>query len=292
MKNEKFNSLLLLTASMSIFGTIGIFVKYIPLASGFIAMVRGFVGAAFLALLMLLKRKKVDICAIKSNIILLIISGALIGLNWMLLFESYNYTSVAVSTLCYYLAPIFVIMASPIFLSERITPKKLISIGIALVGIVFISGFPINISKKKDIVGILFSTGAAIIYASVIILNKKIKGISAYDKTSVQLFSAATVILPYTLAFERISPSEFSSKTILLLLTVGVIHTGIAYAMYFGSMDNLKGQTVALFSYIDPVLAVVLSAIILGEDIGTLGYIGAVLILGAAIICELPEKQP
>lgn len=279
----------MLVASMLIFGTIGIFRKYIPLPSGMIAMVRGIVGTVFLMLVMMAWKKKPDFGAIKKNLLLLCLSGALIGFNWILLFEAYQHTSVAVATLCYYMAPVFVILASPIVLKERLTQRKMLCAVVAFVGMVLVSG--VLSSGFSGMRGILLGLGAAALYASVIMLNKKLGEIGAYDKTLVQLASAAIVLLPYVLIAENPAEMEFSALTVVMLMIVGVVHTGAAYAMYFGSMGGLKAQTVALFSYIDPAAAVVLSAVILGEKIDAAGIIGAVLVLGAAVVSDLPEKN-
>lgn len=286
---EENKSKLMLVASMLIFGTIGIFRKYIPLPSGMIAMVRGIVGTMFLMLVMMAGKKKPDFMAIKKNLLLLCLSGALIGFNWILLFEAYQHTSVAVATLCYYMAPVLVILVSPIVLKERLTRRKMLCAAAAFVGMVLVSD--VLSSGFSGMRGILLGVGAAALYASVIMLNKKLGEIGAYDKTLVQLAAAAIVLLPYVLIAENPAEMELSALTVVMLLVVGVVHTGAAYAMYFGSMGGLKAQTVALFSYIDPAAAVVLSAVILGEKIDAAGIIGAVLVLGAAVVSDLLEKN-
>lgn len=274
---------------MGIFGTIGLFRRYIPLPSGSIAFFRGLIGTLALALIALLLRKKPDINAIKKRIVLLCVSGALIGFNWILLFEAYNYTSVSTATLCYYMAPILVIIASPIFLRERIRAKQIICTLVAIAGMVLVSG--VLRGGDVDVRGILLGLGAAALYASVILINRRLSGMSAYDKTIVQLGAATVVILPYTLIAEDIDTAVLTPSVVLLLLLVGVVHTGISYAMYFGSVGALPTQTVAVFSYIDPVVAIILSALILKEPMGVLEAIGAVMILGAAVMSEISLKK-
>ena len=277
---------------MTIFGTIGIFRKFIPMPSGFLAMTRGFIGAFFLILLMVFWKKRVDLAAIGKKIWLLIISGAFIGFNWILLFEAYNYTSVATATLCYYAAPIFVIIASPFLLGERLTAKKIVCVLIAAIGMVMVSGiFSASFGGLGDLIGVFLGLGAALLYASVVILNKKIGKIPPYEKTATQLASAAIVILPYVLLAEDIRAESFSLTSVVMIILVGILHTGISYALYFGSMSSLHAQTVALFSYIDPIVAIILSAVVLRENIGIVGYMGAVLVLGSTLYSELPEKK-
>lgn len=280
-----------LILAMTIFGTIGIFVKYIPLPSSVIACVRGFVGVGFLLLVTLITKSKILWKDIKKNLLFLIISGAFIGINWILLFEAYRYTTVATATLCYYMAPIFVTIASPFILKEKLTVKKVLCILTALLGMVFVSGIVGAGSLQISVLGIICGIGAAFFYACVVLLNKFIKDISAYDKTMTQLFVAASVILPYTIFTADVSLAEFDAKALICLLIVGVVHTGFAYMIYFSSMGTLKAQTVAIFSYIDPVIAIILSALLLKEKMGIFGMIGAVLILGSTLFSELNFKK-
>lgn len=291
MKNES-NARVSLILSMVIFGTIGIFRKYIPLSSGVVAFVRGVLGVAFLLVFIKSKKIEMDIAAIRKQLLILLISGGFIGLNWVLLFESYNYTSVAVATLCYYMAPIFVMIVSPFLLKERLTAKKVICVAVALVGMVFVSGvLDGGISDISELKGILFGLGAAALYASVVMMNQKLREVPTYDKTIMQLGAAAVVLIPYLLLTEDFSAIVLTPLIVLMLIIVGIVHTGIAYAMYFGSMIDLKAQTVALFSYIDPIVAIILSALFLKEPMTVYSAIGAVLVLGATMISELPEKR-
>lgn len=282
---------LMLILAMFIFGTIGIFRKYIPLPSSVIALARGSIGMLFLLVWVLLKGEKISFQAIKKNRLFLGLSGFFLGFNWILLFEAYQYTSVATATLCYYMAPIMVILVSPFLLKEHLSRKKMLCVSVALVGIIFVSGVTeVGMSHLSEVKGILFGLGAALFYASIMLLNQKIKDISAYDKTITQLGIASIVLLPYTLMTENISEITLTPISMIMLIIVCVIHTGIAYALYFGSMGDLKAQTIALFSYIDPIVAIILSALFLKEHMSIMGAIGAVLVLGATLISELPEK--
>ena len=285
------NATFKLTLSMVIFGTIGIFRRYIPLPSSLVAMTRGLTGMLFLLLVMLLRRRSMNRAAVRRKLGMLCLSGAAIGVNWILLFEAYNYTSVATATLCYYLAPMFVILASPLVVGERLTAKKLICVLAALLGMVFVSGVLEAGGGSSDLKGVLLGLGAAVLYASVVLMNKQLGDVPAWDRTIVQLGSSAAVLLPYVLLTEDVGALSFTPGTLALLMVVGVVHTGMAYAMYFGSLMQLKAQTAAILSYIDPVVAVLLSALLLKERMSLLSGLGAVLVLGAAIVSELPSRH-
>ena len=288
---EKKSSLLLLISSMTIFGTIGVFRRYIDLSSAFIAMTRGVVGAGFLALFVLLRGRRFSGAAIRRNLLLLVLSGAAIGFNWILLFEAYNYTTVATATLCYYMAPIFILIVSPFLLKERLTGRKIFCVVIALIGMVLVSGVLEIGFSASELKGAVLGLGAAVLYASVILMNKGLKDIGAFDKTLVQLLTAGVVLIPYLLLTGGFSALTFTPLSLGMLAVVCIVHTGLCYTMYFACMDGLPAQTLALFSYIDPVVAVLLSALLLHEPLTVFSGIGAVLVLGAAVVSELPEKQ-
>lgn len=273
--------------AMLIFGTIGIFRRKIGLSSAILACFRGLSGAAFLVLVVWLQKKKIRHGIGKKKVFLLMLTGALIGINWMLLFEAFNFTSVATATLCYYMQPTIVILLAPIFFKEKLTLKKLLCALVAIAGMVLVSGVAeTGIPQTGEMKGILCGLGAAAFYAGVVILNKLLTGIDAYEKTIIQLTSAAVVLIPYLLFTQDFSSISIQGSELLMLLIVGFVHTGIAYAMYFGSVDRLKAQTIAIFSYIDPVSALILSALILRENMTVLGIMGAVMILGAAFVSE------
>lgn len=278
--------------SMLIYGTIGIFVRYIPLPSAVIAMARGLIGAPFLLLVLLIKRSRPDMAGIKRNLPLLLVLGTLLGANWVLLFESYQYTTVAAATLCYYLAPILLVAASPFLFRERLSARKLLCVLAALCGMVLVSGvLGGGAPGTEPVKGMALAVGAATLYACIVVLNKKLRGVSAYDRTISQLAVSSVVMLAYNLLGGSLSGLSLDGFGWIMLIIVGVVHTGLAYFLYFGSMEALSAQTLAILSYIDPVTAVLLSALLLKEPLGIGGVIGAVLIIGSAVISELPGKS-
>lgn len=297
-------TLVMLIIAMVIFGTIGIFRKYIPLSSGMLAFVRGILGAAFLFSYVLFRGRNAEEGAVGSlkkellnigpkMVFSLFIMGAGIGINWMLLFESYNYTTVSIATLCYYMEPTIVILCSPFIFGEKLTPGKLKCAGAAVFGMVLVSGVLEGGagSGAGNAKGIIFGLAAALLYAIEVMLNKKASHVDPIILTMIELFGAGAVMFPYVLITEGFGQlGQIDLKVALLLLTVGIVHTGITYVIYFGSMKKLKAQTIALISYIDPVTALVLSAVILHEQMSILGMIGAVLILGSTLISETGNK--
>ena len=289
--------------AMLLWGSLGVFVKNISLDSVEIAFFRGIIGSVFLGIVLFIRmqnNKKLeqendklnndfedeDKKPSKKSIIIFIISGMAIGLNWVFLFNSYNYITVANATIVYYLAPVIVIFVSPIFLKEKLTLKKVLAVMCAMIGLVLIvrtgqSSTNINLTQ-----GIINAFLAACLYASVIILNKFIKNVDDYTKTFIQLFMASMVLLPWVIFRNNIIFD--STKSIILIL--GIAHTGIAYCLYFSAMKDLKAQSIAILGYIDPVSSVVFSIFLLREPFSIYQLIGGVIILLSAVIAERNQK--
>lgn len=279
--------------AMFIYGSVGLFVRFIPLPSSVISMVRGLIGTPFLLLVLLIKKQKPDTAAIRANLLPLLISGSLLGFNWILLFEAYRYTTVATATLCYYLAPLIIVALSPFIFRERLGWRKLTCILAALCGMVFVSGVAKNgIPSLAELKGVLLGIAAALFYAAIVITNKFLKNIGPFDRTVMQLGISAVWMLLYNLVSGSFAQcGAVGGGALLALAVLGIVHTGFAYLLYFGSMEHLPSQTLAILSYIDPVVAVLLSAFVLREAVGIYEFIGAALILGAAFVSELPEKD-
>lgn len=283
----KFNFIL----AMLIFGSISIFVKNIHLSSSEIALFRGVIGSVFLIAASFFVKQRLSLKWIKKNIILLILSGAAIGFNWIFLFESYRYTTISIATLSYYFAPVFVLFLAPFILKERLTFGKILSIIIAMIGLFLVIGSGNLNGHYQHGLGIMYGLFAAALYASVILMNKFIKDLSDFDTTVTQLIIAALVLFPYVLLKDSFHFSEMNTKSIIFILLLGILHTGIAYFLYFGAIKQLKGQTIAIFSYIDPISAVIFAFIFLQERMTISQMIGGILILGATFISEKLETK-
>ena len=275
---------------MVIVGTIGLFTTNISLPSSAIACARSVLGPLFILCVMLILHKRPNLAAIRRNALVLLLSGTALGFNWILLFESYKYTTVAVGTLCYYMAPIFVILASPFVLKERLTLQKLACTAGAVFGAVLISG--VFAEGGADLRGVICGLCAALLYASIVLLNKKLVGIDGLERTLCQLGISAVVMVVYTLSTERFTASDFDARTVILLLVLGIIHTGVVYILFFSAIGRLPAQTSSVLSYVDPVTAVICSALFLMQPMEWYQTVGTVLILGCSLAGELlPQRK-
>ena len=274
-----------MAAAMLVFGTIGLFVKNIGFPSSFISFARALTGSIFIALFMLFSGHGLDKKSVLKNLKLLIPSGIAMAFNWICLFEAYRFTGVAVGTLCYYMAPVIVVVLSPVFLKEKLTAINVTSVLAAVVGAVLISGVVSGSAKSAK--GILFGLAAAALYSTVVMINKFVKNLSPIETTFVQLLTAAVTMIPYILLTEDITTFVYDRRSVIFTLIVGVFHTGIVYMIYFSSVQKIPAQTTAVFSYIDPVTAIILSAVVLGERLDTVQLIGTFLILAATLFNEL-----
>lgn len=272
--------------SMVIFGTIGIFVEYIDLPSGVIASFRGITGAIVILAVILLSGKKIDFKSVKKKIKVLVASGVAIGFNWILLFEAYKFTGIPVATVCYYTAPVIVVVASSFVFKKKLKAKQIICALLAMVGVGAVSG--VLGEGATDMKGVLCGLGAALLYASVMIMNKFMGDVPSYERTVVQLFVAGVVVLPY--AILSAGEIKVNVQSALLLVVVGVVHTGFAYLLYFGAMKKLESSTVAILSYIDPASAIILSSLVFMTLPKPYEIVGVMFIMTGAIWSEIEIK--
>lgn len=277
--------------AMLIFGSIGVFVKKIELSSSEIAFIRGVIGSVFLLLASFLVKHKPSFKALKENAILLLLSGAAVGFNWIFLFESYRYTTISNATISYYFAPIFVMMLAPWVLKEKLTSVKVVCIFTAMIGLFLIvnPGTGGTNGSQDHVLGIFYGLLAAAFYAGLVLMNKFIKNLSGFEITLVQLMTASLVLFPYVWWQGNLDFAGLTSTSIIFILILGIVHTGLGYFLYFSSIQKLKGQTIAVLSYIDPISAVIIAAIFLSESMTLIQMIGGALVLGATFFSEKLE---
>lgn len=270
--------------AMLAFGTLGPFVNNINFPSSFISLTRAVTGSLFIGIFMAVSGHGFDRKAIEKNLKLLIPSGIAMTFNWICLFEAYRFTGVTVATLCYYMAPVIVVLVSPFILKERLTGAKAVSVIVAVIGAVLISG--VVTGATKSVKGIMLGLAAAALYSTVIVINKFVRDLSPVETTFVQLSVAAVTMIPYVLLTEDVTAFVFDTKSVVFMLIVGVFHTGITYMIYFSSVQKIPAQTTAVFSYIDPVTAIIVSAVVLGERLDAVQIVGTILILTATLFNE------
>lgn len=271
-----------------LYGTIGPVVRFIALPSEVIVLFRGAFGSLFVWLFMRVRGQTLDRRAIRANLRWLVTSGICLGLNWIFLFAAYVHTTVAIASLCNYMAPIIVIALSPVVFGERIGPKRLACVIAAFVGIMLVSGVLSSGAAEVDLVGIALGLLAAAAFVGIVICNKKIVGVGAFDKVVVQLGTSAATVLPYALVKNGGLPlAGVDVRSWALLACICLVQTGIAYVFYFGAMGELPVTEIALLGYIEPVVSVLGSALFLHEPLGVAGAIGAAMVIVAAAAGEV-----
>ena len=281
---------LMLIASMTIFGTLGIFVRNIPVSSGELALYRAVLAALLIAVFLLVTKQQIPVANMKKELPLLLASGVAMGFNWILLFEAYKYTTVSVATLSYYFAPVIVTLVCPILFKEKLTGKQIVCFVMSTLGLVLITGIG-DVGSGSDFTGILFGLGAALFYATVILLTKFIKNVTGIHRTFLQFLSAIVILIPYVTMTSGVTLGNLNGIGWINLLIVGFIHTGVTYCMYFSSLKELPGQKAAILSYIDPLVAVLISVTVLGESMTFWQVIGGIFILGFTLWNEISPKS-
>lgn len=282
---------MMLVISMAIFGTLAPFVRRISVASGELALYRAVMAAVLIGGYLLVTKQKIDLRGIKKELVLLVISGMAMGMNWILLFEAYRYTTVSVATLSYYFAPVIVTLAAPVLFKEKLTKKQILCFVMSTLGLVLVIGVSGFGQGSSDLTGILFGLGAAVLYATVILLNKFIKGVAGIQRTFLQFLAAIFILIPYVASTSGVTLGGMDAAGWACLLVVGLVHTGIAYCLYFSALREIPGQEAAILSYIDPLVAVVISVTVLGEGISLAQIVGGALILGFTLWNEVKTEK-
>ena len=286
---DRKTAILACVLSMFIFGTVGILKRFCGVPSGFLAFVRAAVGSVALYAFMKCTARRVSFAAVRADLAKLLPAGFFLGFNWILLFEAYRYTSIPVATLCYYMAPVFIILASPFVLKEKLTAPKLLCVALSFAGMILVSGVAgSGVPDASELRGVLLGLAAAVLYAVIVLLNKTCHAVEPFDRTLFQLAASAVVMgvyLALTGGFRGLAPT---ATDVLLLAVAGIVHTGVAYALYFGAIGFLSAHSAAILSYIDPVVAIVLASVIFGGDekLDAAGCVGAILIIGASVASE------
>lgn len=281
---------LAMIVSASVFGTLGPFVRRIEVASAELALYRAVLAAVFLLLFFLVRRERPRLREIRKSLWLLL-SGAAMGFDWMLLFESYKYTSISLATLSYYIAPVIVTALCPLLFHEKMTRTQVLCFLMSTLGVALIIGSGSVHGGASDVRGICFGVSAAVFYAAVILLNKYITGVTGLERTFVQLLAAVVVLAPYVGLTSGFHPEVLSATGWVNLLIVGFVHTGVTYCMYFAAIRTLPGQESSLLSYLDPIVSVLISVLLLGEPLAPIQIAGMVLFLGFAIANEFTRKN-
>lgn len=280
----------MIIASMAVFGTLAPFVRNISVSSGELALYRAILAAALIGVFLLVTRQKIPVRGLGKELVLLLLSGVAMGFNWILLFQAYKYTTVSVATLSYYFAPVIVTVVSPILFREKLTGKQILCFVMSTVGIVLITGIG-EMQGGNDLIGIAFGLSAAVLYATVVLLNKFIKNVEGIHRTFLQFLAAILVLIPYVAMSGGVTLDRLSGLGWGCLLVVGLVHTGVAYCFYFSALKEIPGQEAAILSYVDPLVAVMISVTVLGEHMTLWQALGGALILGFTLWNELPDQK-
>lgn len=270
-----------------LYGTIGWFLRFVTLPTDVVVVCRAGLGTLTILLIMKLRHIRIDRQRVKVCLGALIASGVCLGLNWVFLFAAYRMTTVAMASLCNYMAPMIIIIIAPFALHERTSPKKIACVFAALIGMVFVSGVLTGGTEAVNIPGMALGLGAALGFVGLVIFNRRISGISYYERAAIQLPAACLTAAVYSLISHWGEKLTLDARSAWIVLMLGVLHTGIAYCFYYDGMARLPLATYAILGYLEPVIAVLISVILLHEPMDALGWIGTVLIIGAAVVSEM-----
>ncbi len=277
--------------AMTLFGTLGMFTRFIDLPASIIVVCRGFIGGLFLLLIIYATGSRVNKDDIYGNMFTLICSGVCLGINWLFLFEAFKSIEISVANVLNYMTPAIVILISPLVFKIKLTTTKLACALVALLGLVMVTGILDGHSIEANYYGLSCGIMAAVFYTGLVIFNKKLRSIGSYDRTFVQLIIAAAIVLVYSLFTVDFGELVFDMDTILLIIFVAIFPTAISFTLYFGSLAYLDAPTSSIYTYMEPLVGIMLGVLVFDENLGPIGWLGAALILGSTFLAEVLEKR-
>jgi drug/metabolite transporter (DMT)-like permease len=275
-------------AALLLFGSNGIVASYISLSSYEIVFTRTLIGALFLVLIFISSKQQVRFWRNKPHFLYLVISGAAMGASWVFLFEAYAQIGVSIATLAYYCGPVIVMILSPIIFKEKITDTKLLGFLAVVLGMFCVNGQALLQGRVSW--GLVFGILSAVTYAFMVIFNKKATSITGLENPMWQLITSFMTVAVF-LGLKQGFSIHIAPVSLLPILLLGIVNTGIGCYFYFSSIGDLSVQTVAIFGYLEPLSALFFSAAFLGESLSFLQLVGAVLILGGAAFGELFRQK-
>ena len=275
--------------ALLLFGSNGIVASYILLNSYEIVFTRTLIGSIFLILVFFFSKKKSRFWKNRKHFGFLILSGFAMGTSWMFLYEAYAQIGVSMSTLIYYFGPVIVMILSPLIFREHLSLTKILGFSTALLGMIFVNGSALLQSGFSQ--GIFFGFLSALMYTIMVIFNKKAISISGIENAMCQLCASFLIVALFTW-IKQGGTISYSPQSIIPILFLGVVNTGIGCYLYFSSIQHLRAQSVAIFGYVEPVSALIFSMAILLERLTIIQVCGAILILGGAIFGEFFRRKP
>ena len=175
-------------------------------------------------------------------------------------------------------------LLSPIFFNEKLTKEKCIGAAIVFLGVILLNGDIRGGSTKTY--GLFCGFMSGIMYAATVILNKKVRKASGMENTTCQLVSSFFLVFIFMMCTTGIH-IEIKGVEWIPVLWIGLLNTGLSCFFYYSTITKLPMSTVAIFSYLDPVSAVILSVIVLSERLTLIQVIGVILVIGGAAFSQL-----
>ncbi len=269
--------------ALLLFGSNGIVASFIDLSSQNIVLLRTLIGSILLIAIFFLSGGRLTFYKYKKQFAFLTISGIAMGTSWMFLYEAYARIGVSIASLLYYCGPVIVMVLSPLLFNERLTVNKVLGFLAVVVGVVLINGNAFD--GNGDVLGVVCGLLSALMYAFMVICNKKATDIVGLESSTLQLTIAFLTVAVFV-GIKQGYAMQIETNSILPILILGLLNTGIGCYFYFSSIGKLKVQTVAICGYLEPLSAVLFSVIFLKETMLLLQIMGAVLIIGGAMIGE------
>ncbi|MBX4940096.1 drug/metabolite transporter (DMT)-like permease [Rhizobium binae] len=269
-----------MTAAMLISGTIGWFVVMSGQPVSGVVFWRCLFGALTLLVICgALGLLRPGIITLRAFTIA-VFGGIAIVVNWLLLFASYSHATISIATTVYNTQPFMLLVLGALFLGEKITATKLFWLTLAFAGMMaIVEGKPQAGGASDGYgLGILMALGAAFFYALAALAAKWLKGTPPHLIALIQVATGMLMLAPMT-DFSQ-SPQDAGSWAILV--SIGVVHTGLMYVLLYGAIQRLPTHLTGALSFLYPIAAILVDGLAFGHALQPMQIAGAAIILLAA----------
>lgn len=288
MVQEKKKGLLEMFFATFIWGSIPVFSVWCNLPSPIFVFFRVLLAFPFVFLYSVKKFGVKEFFRLKP-FIPLFLSGIVLSLNWILFFWAIQLTSVANAVILYYLGPIFTIILAVLFLKEHFGKILFWATLLAFSGAVLTFVPNMNTAVfHRTFLGLITAFFSGLFYGLLGFISKiGIKFHSAMKLITYQIFISIFFTLPFLFFLHfKIYP-----LIIALLVVTGLVHTALALFLWYDSLNYIRVATAAIFSYLDPLFAIVLSLALLHQNPTLFQIFGGVLITISGIMVSIGEKR-
>lgn len=182
--------------------------------------------------------------------------------------------------------PLFTALFSALALSERLRPLQLAGLAVGITGVALAVDLGTSDLHGSSLTGALAAVGAGCCYGiAFVYIKRNLTGVPPLVAATGQLTAGAILLAPVALATSIIEGISLTPSRVAAVALLGVVGTGIAFALNYRVIGELGATRASLVTYLVPVVAVIVGVVVLSEPFEWRLVVGAALtICGIAAV--------